>query len=172
MTPAAMRIGANVVSASSMLTQQAWFLMKLPGSGITKSVPLTGGAIVERRSAPMPDSYFTKPNRLHSMADVNQLLAQRTSGRSGEVQHPSGAPSVVPPASTAAAEMPKLIWNKPIQASQTTADGRYRISRSEVKGQMVYYAWSEQKPVPKLLGYPLTAAEARALCQTHSESTS
>lgn len=79
-------------------------------------------------------------------------------------------PDGAKPSSTPAAI---LQWGEPVKgeyprATQTSLDGRYQIRRIDTKGRLLYYAWSQQAPIPKLLGYPPSAEQARALCQEHS----
>src|ERR1700742_4557937 len=113
-----------------------------------------------------PSSFFDREVTIKNHSQMMAKLAERTSGRGGEV-NPSEPPSVVASPSTASAGMP---WDAPVKATQTSSDGRYQIRRIETKGVMLYWTWAELKPVPKLLGYPATAEAARALAQAHSDA--
>ncbi len=78
---------------------------------------------------------------------------------------PSTAEPLTVPATPAV-----LVWNIPVKATQTSQDGRYEIRGARLKESLLYYAWSLQKPVPKLLGYPPTPEAARKLCQAHADA--
>jgi len=61
----------------------------------------------------------------------------------------------------------KLVWLPPVKATQRTQDGRYELRGTKLKDALMYYAWSLQSPVPKLLGYHHDAQLARNFCESH-----
>ena len=118
--------------------------------------------------------YFDRSQKLFTMADVQAKLAQRTGkpveGESAEGNGLTTAnlPTAAEPL-TAAATPAALEWAEPVKATQKTLDCRYEIRGARLKDALLYYAWSMQKPVPKLLGYPGTPEAARKLCQDHAD---
>jgi hypothetical protein len=78
-------------------------------------------------------------------------------------------PSAVIPDALSDERRIALEWMPPVKATQKTRDCRYKIRGARLKEALLYYAWSNQAPVPKLLGYPSTPEAARQLCQIHAD---
>jgi hypothetical protein len=61
----------------------------------------------------------------------------------------------------------KLVWLPGVKGTQRTQDGRYELRGTKSKDILMYYAWSLQVPIPKLLGYSHDPQLARNFCEAH-----
>jgi hypothetical protein len=123
-----------------------------------------------------PKSYFSVPNRLHSMADVDRVLAERTrkingTGSSAPAGDASDSGRV---GDSKAGEAPvrtlSLEWRPQVKGMEAvlSACGRYSVSRAAVDGRFCYTAWS-RLPLPISIGEGQYVAElAKELCQAHA----
>ena len=115
----------------------------------------------------MPKGFFDRTQKIRTVEQMNALLAQRTEPAAQGEAKPQVRPSASRPASPLLQWMPRT----PGMEAILSACGRYSVSRSPDGEGFKYIAWS-RLPTPSPLGTVVfNAADAKALCQTHSEET-
>ncbi len=94
---------------------------------------------------PYPKSALSPPEpKLKTQAQMMELLKERSTAHAS------------------------LVWLPGVKSTQRTQDGRYELRGTKLKDALMYYAWSLQSPIPKLLGYSHDPQLARNFCEAHS----
>lgn len=120
----------------------------------------------------MPTGFFDRIQRLHSMADVERVLNERTKGKDVGLVSTVSTSGCGPGRDGSSPSPHTIEWRALVPGMEAilSACGRYSVARARVNGTASYQAWV-RLPTPHRLGEPQESAEAaKQVVEAHAQS--